>query len=196
MLIFWDLLGTLVFCISGAIAGRQKGMDWFGLFVLALVTGTGGGTLRSVLLGLHPVPILQDPTYLVLAVVASALAIFLSSLIDRIRRIVSIIDAIGPGVFVCTGVRIALDQGLAPWAAVVIGVISASFGGVIRDIARAEIPLIFRREIYATACALGGVLYWLLDYLQIPSPITTLITILTVTFIRLLSIRYALNNSE
>lgn len=136
------------------------------------------------------------PTYLILAIVASALAIFLSSLIDRIRRIVSIIDAIGLGVFVCTGVRIALDQGLAPWAAVVIGVISASFGGVIRDIARAEIPLIFRREIYATACALGGVLYWLLDYLQLPSPITTLITILTVTLIRLLSIRYALNNSE
>ncbi len=196
MLHLWDILGTYVFCVSGAIAARQKSMDWFGMFMLALITGTGGGTLRSMLIGDTPPPVFRDPIYLLASLAAVVTALFAAPLWEKRRRIVSVVDAIGLGVFVCIGVQIALDQNLAWWAAIGMGIITATFGGVLRDIVRTEVPLIFRKEIYATACAAGGLVYLLLERIDTPASINCLVTTASVAGIRLLAIRYALNQSS
>ncbi|MGB1260177.1 MAG: trimeric intracellular cation channel family protein, partial [Akkermansiaceae bacterium] len=158
MLYYWDIVGTFFFCLSGALAGRQKGMDWWGVFVLALVTGTGGGTLRSVMIGDVPPPVFRDPIYVILAGAATPCATLFTAWWQRFNREVSVMDAIGLGVFVCIGTQIASAHGLAWWAAAGMGVVTATFGGVIRDVLRAEIPLVFRSEIYATAALAGGLL--------------------------------------
>ncbi len=196
MLYLWDIIGTYVFCVSGAIAARQKDMDWFGMFMLALITGTGGGTLRSMMIGDTPPPIFKDPIYLFLAAGAVMTALFAAPYWEKRRRIVSAIDAIGLGVFVCIGVQVALNRHLDWWAAVGMGVITATFGGVIRDVVRTEVPLIFRKEIYATACAIGGLIYLALESIGAPSSLNSVATVVSVASIRLLAIRYALNQSS
>lgn len=196
MLYLCDILGTLLFCISGAMAARQVKMDYFGMFILALVTGAGGGTLRAILIGDTPPPILRDPVYLMMAVLGVVLVALFERFWENRRRVVSFFDAFGIGLFVCIGVQAAQDKDLAWWAAIGMGVITATFGGVIRDIIRNEVPLILRKEIYATACAIGALLYLVQELFGVHEGVNILITTITVASIRLLAIRYALNHSE
>lgn len=196
MLHYWDLLGTFFFCVSGALAGRQKGMDFLGTFVIALVTGTGGGTLRSVLLGDVPPAVFTDVSYAVIAAVATPCATLFPSVWERFSREVSVMDALGLGVFVCIGTQIAIDRGLAWWAAAGMGMITATFGGVLRDILRAEVPLIFRKEIYATAALAGALLLLGLAHLDVPGQVRIPAVVLCTAGIRLLAIRYAINQSR
>lgn len=196
MLYFWDLIGVFVGAVSGGLAGRQKDMDLFGMFIVGLLTGIGGGTLRSLLIGATPPPVLVDPTYGIVAALATIVAWFAEPLWKRIRRIVSIVDAISLGVFLSIGVRAAQEKGLAWWACIALGVITACFGGVLRDITRAEVPLIFRREIYATACLIGGFCLLGLDQLGMNPSWSVLFVTILVTAIRLLAIRYQLNHSS
>jgi len=185
-----DLTGVLVFAVSGAIAGRRKEMDLFGCFVLAVVTCVGGGTLRSLMIGVTPPPVLVDPSYLGLAAGAVLIAIFGEKIWDRWQRAVSIFDAVGLGVFVCIGVQVSQGQGLAWWACVAMGVVTSSFGGVIRDLLRAEVPLLFRREIYATAAILGGLCYLGCEALGLGSTENIIVTTVVTASIRLLAIRF------
>lgn len=196
MLYCWDIFGTFLFCISGALAGRQKGMDFWGIFVMALVTGTGGGTIRSVLIGDVPPPLFVDPVYVVLAVVASPVASYFPGFWRKFRREVSVMDALGLGVFVCIGTRVALDHGLAWWAAAGMGVITATFGGVIRDVLRAEVPLVFRKEIYATAALVGALLLMGIEKIGVDKQFSIPIATAFIAFVRILAIRYALNQSS
>ena len=195
LLQIWDIFGTFVFCVSGAIAARRNGMDWFGMFVVGLVTGTGGGMLRSILIGDLPPPFLRSPGYLSAALLATVFAVVGDSLWEKVRRIVSVIDALGIGIFVVTGIRIAQDHGFPPWAALVLGVISATFGGLLRDVLRNEVPLILRREIYATACIAGGLLLFLLDAMGASNAVAVSLSTLSVAAIRLLAIRYSIHQS-
>lgn len=188
-----DLIGVFVFAVSGAIAGRQKEMDVFGMFMLAVVTCVGGGTLRSLLIGVTPPPVLNDPAYLIIAAAATISAFYAEPLWEKWKRAVSFFDALGLGVFVCIGVQVSQNQGLAWWACIGMGMVTATFGGVLRDLLRTEVPLIFRQEIYATAALLGGGIYLVLDFNGAPTfvniPVTTTIT----AAIRLIAIRYKLN---
>ncbi len=196
MLYLWDLLGVFVGAVSGAMAGRRKDMDWFGMYVVGLLSGIGGGTLRSMLIGDLPPPVFKDPAYGIVAAVATVVAWFGEPLWKRMRRVVSVIDAISIGVFLSIGVRVSQAHGLAWWACVGLGVITATFGGVLRDIARAEVPLIFRKEIYATACFVGGLALLGFDAAGLNSQLGFCLATMLVTMIRLLAIRYALNRSE
>lgn len=196
MLYFWDLLGVFVGAVSGGLAGRRKDMDWFGMYVVGLLSGIGGGTLRSMLIGDLPPPVLKDPAYGIVAAVATVVAWFGEPLWGRIRRGVSVIDAISLGVFLSLGIRISQSHGLAWWACIGLGVITATFGGVLRDIARAEVPLIFRKEIYATACFVGGLALMGFDWIGLHPQVGFFLSTTVVTLIRLLAIRYALNQSE
>lgn len=196
MLYFWDLLGVFVGAVSGGLAGRQKDMDWFGMFVVGLLTGVGGGTLRSLLIGDTPPGVFRDPAYLIVAAVATVVAIVGVPWWNKIRRVVSVIDAISLGVFVAIGVRKAQEHGLPWWACICLGVITGTFGGVLRDVVRAEVPLIFRKEIYATAGIVGGVALLGFDQAGLPPDAGLLATTVIVTAIRLLAIRYALNQSS
>jgi len=196
MLLIWEYLGTFVFCVSGAIAARQKDMDWFGMFVLGLITGTGGGMLRSLMIGDLPPSFLKDPSYFLIAAVAVLLALVGSSWWQKIRRIVSVMDALGLGLFLVTGIRLSQQQGLDWWACLTLGVISATFGGLLRDVIRNDVPLVLRKEIYATACIVGGLAMFGMDWLGFDRVVTLVLTSTIVVFIRLLAIRYAIHQSE
>ncbi len=192
----WDYAGTFVFCVSGAIAGRQQKMDWFGMFIIALVTGTGGGLLRSVMLGDLPPVFLTNPVYFILAVSAVLVALHGINSWQKITRIISVLDALGLGIFLVTGMRIGQAYGLAGWAALAIGVVSATFGGLLRDVIRNEIPLVLRKEIYATACLIGGLAMLCFDYANLNELTSLILTSLIVVVIRLIAIRYAIHQSQ
>lgn len=196
MLFYWDIIGVFFFAVSGALAGRQKDMDLWGCFIMALVTSIGGGTLRSVLMGDFPLFLFVEPAYTIVAAVATVAAVKFPFLWDRYSREVSVMDALGLGIFVCIGTDIALGHGLDWWAAAGLGVVTATFGGVIRDVLRNEVPLVFRREIYATA-ALGGALLMMgLDNLGLAKQLNIAITTFSTAAVRLLAIRYAVNQSS
>lgn len=155
----FELAGVFVFAVSGALAAARKGMDVVGLFALALVTSTGGGALRSVLIGDFPVPFLRTPWPLAFAAVASVLTQFSSRWLEaRMDKPIRFFDAIGLGVFMSTGSMVALQLGQPWWAAIFLGCVTAVFGSVLRDLLRQEVPLLFQpAELYATAALIGAV---------------------------------------
>lgn len=196
MLYLWDIIGTFIFCVSGAIAGTQLKMDYLGLFMMALITGTGGGMLRSVLLGDVPPVVFTEPDYVIVAALAVPMAILFSNWWQKYSRLVSIVDALGIGLFSCVGARTAEAHGLDWWACMGVGMVSATFGGVIRDIIRNEVPLIFRKEIYATAALLGAGSMLFLDSLGIEESVSLVCSALLAAIVRLVAIRYAINASR
>lgn len=196
MIFGFELLAVFAAAVSGALAGRQKNMDIFGMYVVGVLTGMGGGTLRSVLIGDLPPPIFRDPIYLLVILGAVLSARFAEPLWSKVRRVVSVVDALSLGMFVTIGIRVSQEKGLPWWVCVINGVITATFGGVLRDIARAEVPLIFRKEIYATACLAGGLALVALDAAGVPVKLAFVIITVLITAIRLFAIRYALNQSS
>ena len=189
-----DLFGTFVFAISGALVGSRKQMDLLGMFVLASATAIGGGTLRSILIGDYPVPFLKDWSYLLIIAVATVSVFFMKTIYEKMEKPIVIFDALGLGVFVGLGIAISLDKGLTSWAALIMGIISGSFGGVIRDVLGNEIPLIFQREIYATACLIGGLVFLLLKYfLNIPEDLNIALSGLIVFIVRMISVKLDLS---
>lgn len=151
-------LGTLSFAISGFITASKKQLDLFGAFVIAFVTGLGGGTLRDLLLNTK-VGWLSEPTNVYIVIAAVILAYLFKQQFVRLRKTMFLFDTIGISLFTISGLQVAQQYELNNLYLVLFGVITATFGGAIRDILCDEIPLIFRREIYATACILGAVSY-------------------------------------
>lgn len=163
-----EVLGTCAFAISGIRLAAAKRFDWFGAYVVGLVTAIGGGTLRDVLLDI-PVFWMLSPMYLaVTGVSLLAVILFRRALLGGMRTIF-IFDAIGLALFVVVGIEKTLAADWPMWVAIVMGIITGSFGGVTRDILINEEPLFFRKDIYATACLAGGVVYWLLALTALPS---------------------------
>lgn len=155
-----EVLGTIAFAISGIRLAAAKSFDWFGAYVIGLVTAIGGGTLRDVLLD---IPVFWMQTWMYLAVTGLSLLtviVFRKALVKGMRTLF-IFDAIGLALFVVVGIEKTLATGYPMWVAIVMGITTGSFGGVIRDILINEEPLFFRKDIYATACLAGGVVYWI-----------------------------------
>jgi len=159
-----DMIGTLVFAISGVLAAVEKKFDVVGALVLGFVTAVGGGTLRDMLIGSTPVGWMNDLNYLIIIVAALPLCYFAYLIIIvaalplcyfakkyilRLRKSLFLFDTIGIGLFTILGLQKTLSIGLSPAIALLMGVVSATFGGVIRDVLSTEVPLIFRKEIYA-----------------------------------------------
>ena len=185
-----DLAGTFIFAISGALAAIQKKtFDIFGVAVLAFVTAVGGGTLRDILIGSHPVGWMKDLNYVLLITLAIPVSYFWQHRILKLRRTFFLFDTIGIGLFTVLGIEKTLQLGLSPVIAVIMGTVSAVFGGVVRDLLANEIPLIFRKEIYATACLLGGVIYVGLGFFEIIYPWKMAMAIGVVILIRLLAVK-------
>lgn len=156
-----EVLGTIAFAISGIRLAAAKRFDWFGAYVVGLITAIGGGTLRDVLLGI-PVFWMQTGMYLSVTFISLATVIIFRKALVKGMRTVFVFDAIGLGLFVVVGIEKTLLAGYPDWVAIVMGIITGSFGGITRDILINEVPLFFRKDIYATACLFGGVMYWLL----------------------------------
>jgi uncharacterized membrane protein YeiH len=170
LLVLFDLAAVAVFAVTGALVAARKGMDPFGFGLLATATGIGGGTLRDVLLDLRVFWIAQ-PIYVVVCLVAATATFFLAHhLASRTRGLIWL-DAVGLIAFAVLGADKALDQGTGPFIAVVMGVISAAFGGIIRDVLGGESPMILRSDIYATAALLAAVAYVGAVSTGVPTPV-------------------------
>lgn len=154
-----DLLGVAVFATSGALKASQKQMDVFGFVLVAAVTGIGGGTLRDLLLGIQPVFWVARVEYLAISAALAVIVFFVAHRLRSRQRWLVWADAIGLATFCVVGAQVALSVGTPVAVAVLMGVMTATFGGVIRDVLCNEVPLILRREIYATAAALGALVY-------------------------------------
>lgn len=189
LLYFLDLTGTFVFAISGAIAASNKRFDIFGSIVIAFVTSVGGGTIRDVLIGYQPVGWMRDLNYLYLIGLAVVVSYFFKPYVLKLRKTLFLFDSIGIGLFTILGLQKTLNAGLDPLVAIMMGTVSAVFGGVVRDILCNEIPLIFRKEIYATACVLGGVLYWLFIQIYDETFWSTVLTVLLIIGLRVLAVK-------
>ncbi len=156
-----DYIGTFAFAISGIRLAAAKGFDWFGAFVVGMVTAVGGGTLRDILLNVSPFWLTQ-PSYLVVTALALLFTIVFRRQVIKANHSLFFFDSVGLGLFVVVGMAKTLDAQFPWWCAIIMGTITGSFGGLIRDILINEVPLIFRKDFYATACILGGVVYALL----------------------------------
>lgn len=157
-----DILGTIAFTISGVLVAMNKRMDAFGVFIIAFVTAVGGGTLRDVLIGETPVFWMTNMTFIYIIGAATLIAVVFRNQIKHLRRSLFLFDTIGIGLYTVIGIQKGLNADLHPIICIALGTMSACFGGVIRDILCNEIPVIFRKEIYATACIIGGLVYFLL----------------------------------
>lgn len=154
-----DLAGIAVFAASGALVASRKRMDAVGFILIAAVTGFGGGTLRDLLLGRTPPFWLQDPTWLAVASSVALLVFFTAHRLQSRFTVLVWADAVGLALFAVLGAEIALLAGAKPWAAVLLGVVTASFGGVVRDVICNEVPLLLRKEIYALAALAGAAVF-------------------------------------
>jgi uncharacterized membrane protein YeiH len=163
-----DWLGISAFAASGALVASRKQMDAVGFVLIAAVTGFGGGTLRDLLLGRTPVFWLERPELLAIAAGAALLVFFTAHLVESRFRALVWVDAAGMALFAVVGAEIALMAGADPWAAVLLGVVTATAGGILRDVICNELPLILRREIYITAAAAGAAAYVVLRLAPLP----------------------------
>ncbi len=185
-----DILGTIAFAISGVLVAMEKRLDFFGIFIIAFVTAAGGGTLRDLLIGHTPVAWMQNSIYMVTIALAVILSILLQHKLSYLRTSLFLFDTIGIGLYTLVGIEKGLSAGLLPVMCIALGTITACFGGVLRDILCNEIPVIFRREIYATACILGGIGYFLLRQSPLTDEYAYLAAISLVITIRLLAVRF------
>lgn len=192
-LIYWiDLLGTMVFAISGAMAANRKGIDVFGATFMGFVTAIGGGSLRDVFLNLRPVWV-EDGNYLLAILLGVMISIFFNKNLDRFARTLFLFDALGIGFFTVVGVEKSLAYESSAISAVMLGMFSACMGGVIRDVLMNVTPLILRKEIYASACLAGSLTFVILQMTPINDNINYFVSATVVFGIRFLSVRYNLS---
>lgn len=188
-----DLFGVAVFAITGALMAGRKSMDLFGVVVIAIITALGGGTLRDVILGNHPVSWIRDDTYILIATLAAIGTVAWVRLTRPIHETgLLVADAFGLAVFTVYGTEVALRHDVPLSTAVIMGVITGVAGGVMRDVICNEIPLIFQKEIYATACMAGSLAFVVLPGMGASHGAATLVAMLVVLLTRLAAIRWHL----
>ncbi|WP_400193528.1 trimeric intracellular cation channel family protein [Hymenobacter sp. B81] len=187
-----DLIGTGVFAISGSLAAlhKKKDHDVLALFIFAFVTAVGGGTLRDVVIQAYPVAWISDVNYLMVVTAGVLIAIGCRRWwLGILRRPLLVFDTLGIGIFTILGLEKALNAGVNAWAAVLLGIVSALFGGVIRDTLANEVPLVFERQLYATPCLTGAVCYVLALALGLHPTVNFLLAVGVITVFRLLAVK-------
>ncbi len=184
-----DYAGTFAFAISGIRLASAKKFDWFGAYVVGLVTAIGGGTMRDLLLNVTPFWMLQ-PSYLIITAIALLGVIIMGNRMKMFNNAFFIFDTIGLGLFVVVGIEKSIDAGFPFWVTIVMGMITGSVGGIIRDILINEEPLIFRKDIYALACIFGGIVFYLCTLFNFQTEITQIISATSVIAMRFLAVKY------
>ncbi|MDI1321570.1 MAG: trimeric intracellular cation channel family protein [Algoriphagus sp.] len=188
-----ELTGTFVFAISGALAIREKEHDLFGAGFTGFITAIGGGTLRDILLNSYPLVWIGNVQVLYAILAGILVAFVFPNFLSRLRKTFFLFDTLGIGFFTVLGVEKALSLGVRPEIAAIMGMFSAVMGGVIRDTLTNEIPILFRKEIYASACLAGAILYVVLNHYGLGRDYNLLISMSVVISIRLISMRYKLS---
>ena len=187
-----DILGTLAFAISGALVASDQKLDLFGVIIIAFVTAVGGGMLRDVLINAHPINWIGDLNYLYVIFIAVFLTFLFKSKILPLSKTLFLFDTVGISVFILLGLQKGLNFDLHPLIALIMGMISAVFGGVLRDVLTNKIPLIFEKEIYASACLAGGITYLLLKKTPITDNLNFIVSASVIITIRLIAVKFNL----
>ena len=192
MLYVLDLAGVAVFAVSGALAAGRAGLDLLGVVVIAAFTAIGGGTVRDLLLNRHPIFWIQDPTYLIVIVVAALATVAYARVLPPPAQALLVADAFGLALFAIVGAQIAEVAGLSPIIVVLMGTTTGAAGGVLRDVLTAQIPLILRADIYATAAIAGIAVYLILQAAGIGRPGAIAAGVVVVAALRLAAIAWRL----
>ncbi len=192
LILIIDIIGTIAFAISGVLMALNKRLDPFGILIIAFVAAIGGGTLRDILIN-APVAWMRDLTYVYVIFGTTFLTVVFRKRLNYIRRSLLLFDTIGIALYTIVGIEKGVAAGFSPLICIALGTITACFGGVIRDILCNEIPIIFRKEIYATACIIGGSVYFIL--LETPLSLNFIFVIsgAIVMIIRLLAVYFDLS---
>jgi uncharacterized membrane protein YeiH len=186
-----DLLGTFAFAISGIRLASGKSIDWFGAYIIGLVTAIGGGTTRDLLLGVDPFW-MEDARYLIITGIALLVTIVFKEKLFKFGNTLFLFDTIGLGVFTIVGISKSLDADLPFWVCIMMGAITGTVGGVIRDILINEVPLLFRKDIYALACIAGGIVFFVCNKLLAVNLISEILGAATVILFRLAAVKFHL----
>ncbi len=184
-----EFAGTFAFAISGIRLASAKQFDWFGAYVVGLTTAIGGGTIRDLLLGVTPFW-MTDPSYLICSGLALIWVILFSKTLIHLNNTFFIFDTIGLALFTMVGITKALALGFPFWVAIIMGCVTGAAGGVMRDVLINELPLIFRKEIYAMACMIGGLVYYVCRWLGLDPIMTQLLGGFTIFLVRVLAVKY------
>src|SRR5690606_37388074 len=184
-----DLIGTFAFAISGIRLASGKNIDWFGAYIVGLVTAIGGGTTRDLLLDITPFWMLNS-MYFITTGVALLVTVLFKGKIFQWGNTLFLFDAIGLGLFTIVGISISLEAGLPFWVCIMMGAITGTVGGVFRDVLINEIPLIFRRDIYAIASIIGGIIYFACYKIQFSPALSDLIAALAVIAVRIVAVKF------
>lgn len=187
------MFGTAVFAATGALAAGRKRMDLFGIIVVAIVTAIGGGTVRDVILGIRPVLWISDPMYVVVATAAALVTFVAARHLSKAHPLLLIFDAFGLAFFTVIGCQKAFAMHVPYVIVVVMGVITGVAGGIIRDLLCGEIPLVLRKEIYATASLLGGIVLVALRHFDVSRGVSVIIAAAAVLMLRLAAIYWQLS---
>ncbi|WP_372794902.1 trimeric intracellular cation channel family protein [Lutibacter sp.] len=188
-----DILGIIAFAISGSLVAMRKKLDPFGVFIIAFATSVGGGTLRDVLIGAQPVFWMKNTEYIFIITASYVFAIIFRKKLKYLSKSLFLFDTIGLGLYTIMGTEIGLQANFHPIIVVSIATMTASFGGVIRDILCNEIPIIFRKDIYVTAAVLGSITYLILHNFNFSDTIVYVSTSVIVISIRLTAVLFKLS---
>lgn len=187
-----DYIGTFAFAISGIRLASGENIDLFGAYVVGLLTAVGGGTIRDLLLGLTPFWLVTS-SYVLITLVALLIVIVFRKNLVRMSNQIFLYDAIGLGFFTIVGMEKAMMLGYPFWVALIMGVITGSFGGLLRDISLNQVPLILRKDIYAMASVAGGLVYGILAFIGVQHVLVQVIGVSVVIATRILSVKYHLS---
>lgn len=187
-----EFLGTFAFAISGIRHAAAKHFDWFGGYVCGIAVAIGGGTIRDVMLGTTPFW-MTNPFYMICTAMALLFVVVFSKHMEGLRNTWFVFDTLGLALFTIAGIQKTLLFGHPYWVGIIMGCITGSAGGVIRDVLLNNEPVIFHKEIYAMAAILGGITYWIMDVLQLPIEITVISSFCVTCLIRFLAVKYHLS---
>lgn len=185
-----EMLGTSAFAISGALAAMRHRLDVFGVLVITFATAVGGGTIRDVIIGNTPVAWLKDQQTIAVIFVSYLLTLLFRRYLRHFNKTLAVFDAVGLGFATIVGLQRGIEANLGPVICVTLGMVSGCFGGVVRDVLLNEIPLVFRKDIYASASMLGGILYFIFAGWDMFAPLAATLSMLTIIGLRLVVMRY------
>ncbi|MBQ2434659.1 MAG: trimeric intracellular cation channel family protein [Bacteroidaceae bacterium] len=184
-----EFIGTFAFAISGIRLASAKQFDLFGAYVVGLVTAIGGGTIRDLLIGITPFW-MTDPIYLIITAFSLVWVMAFRKYLVKMNNTIFLFDAIGLALFAVVGIQKTLDAGFPLWVATIMGTMTGAAGGVLRDVFINEVPLIFRKDIYAMACVMGGFAYWVCSLIGCDSIVTQITCGICVFLTRVLAVRF------
>lgn len=190
---YLEAIGICFFAISGALTAAEKSFDAMGVTIIASVTAFGGGIIRDLMIGAAPVALLTRPSYLYLILGGVALAFIFNKKLNELRKTFFLFDALGLGLFAIVGLQKSLMYGITPMYAVIMGMVTATFGGLLRDILCHEIPFIFRKELYALVALLGATIFYFSSIYMDNLLFSYIISISFVVVVRILAVRYKWN---